>query len=105
MRYCAICLYPAPCGRDHGEDAEGNPVEATNYEPDALIWIDGEPISQRAIVDGWRCPHCQEDFLLQEGEAHIEKAHRDCLYCSADRLILAGILDWQARHPDEHNVS
>ena len=104
MLYCAICQYPAPCGRDHGEDEDGNDIHPVTPVQEPDIWIDGTPLSWTNAPTEWKCPHCNEQLLLAEADVHIEKHHDDCMFCSADRLLIAGILDWEARHPDLHLV-
>lgn len=97
MAYCAICLYPAPCGRDHGEDADGNPIHATTgpigevFCSDAFGWV--SPMD----VDGWRCPHHGQVYHLQDALGHILIAHDDCSSCNLEKLVVAGIIDFQTR--------
>lgn len=103
--YCAICLYPAPCGRDHGEDRDGNDYRPVIHEREPQVWIGGEPLDSSNVPTEWHCTHCNDAFLLMEAFVHIDGQHADCVWCSSERLIIAGILDWQARHPEAGSVA
>lgn len=105
MGYCDICGYPAPCGRYHGENADGTDIKATRWETRVATTREVVESAHPSEVDGWICPHDREYLLLREAYEHISTVHGDCLSCSAERLIIAGILDWQDRHPDVHRVS
>ncbi len=102
--YCAICQYPAPCGRDHGEDEDGNDIRPVYFIREPDIWIGGEPLSITNKPTEWKCPHCDEQLMLLEASGHIDLRHEDCLFCSSDRILIAGILDWENRHPEQHLV-
>lgn len=105
MGYCDICGYPAPCGRWHGEDQDGNDIKATHWVydmgPGATLFTS----AQADEITAWVCPHDKESLLLREAYEHINTVHGDCLMCSGERLLIAGILEWQERHPDFHRVS
>lgn len=97
--YCAICQYPAPCGRDHGEEPDGSPVHSVYSEPDAWVHEEGVLIDPN-LVTVWNCVHCQIRWSLAEVREHIGVEHPDCLSCQAESLLCAGILEYQARHRD-----
>lgn len=86
--YCAICLYPAPCGRDHGEDRDGNPVTATvrervSWDSRYHVYFDGNLdalvahvcAAHRAEALALPCEHC-----TTEGEdcPHVQHVMCEC---------------------------
>lgn len=102
--YCAICQYPAPCGRDHGEMPDGSPVKATTWVPD--VWVTNEDgLIDVLDVDTWHCPHCRQPMFLDAVKDHIGAWHPTCLMCQAEDLVCAGILEAQARQRRGQHVS
>jgi len=102
--YCAICQYPAPCGRDHGEEPDGTPVHAVTFVHE--LWVtDSSGLVDVLAVDTWQCPHCREFYFLNAVRVHVQENHDSCLSCQAEGLVCAGILAAQARQRRGEHIS
>lgn len=46
-------------------------------------------------IDGWRCPHCQQQLPLDPAKVREHAASHLCLGCSLESLVVEGIVSEQ----------